>query len=685
MKTFFAKLVSKKKMDPKAVKVLEEDCRAYNAMLPAALKIELSHKKGDEESVFVKIRKRFPSEKYCKKYNLVRHDKTDQLHAVATNPIAHGLEADAKQMANTAKGMLDQYISDKEDCIKQMEKKIKKEEKWLNDLLLMKSSLIERSKAAKEGKAIPKFNNRLGRNLKTKMRKGEDGKYVTVYTIDYGNGTRKHPSKPIVFENEYLFEVQYLDAKIKCQKQRIGRIRDRIHKTQQERRNLIRDKELGKVHVCIGSRKLFHKQHNTPTYQESRKKDPRKKLNPPPTAADDKVYHDKWLAEYRAARNRSMFFIGCKARSSGNDVIKYNPYTHDLLYISTHGEKVVVPNVLFRYGAEIIKQAVTANYGQAMTVQPKKMDLSYYNSPLEPVSVSWCIKDLGRRFLITCSLEEPKNEYMNTSYSDGCIGFDMNWNNIAIAEIDANGEMLLPPVFKLDEKGEPILPPGLTRTDLQHIQLEPVLDRETGKPIPGIKRMKRVVYIRTEHRSSSQIDSDISSALEHAFVWAKLRNKPISMEDIESIKTAQLYRNPGTNGKVSMFAHSKMTALAENKSQKYGIGIKKVNPAFTSQIAKFKYMRKYGLSIHECAAYTIARRGIGLAETVPNDMIGVLPQKTKDTILEKADNAREWSYWSALSNGFKNVPISAFYRKIEYSKYESQITALKKHLIAITE
>ena len=56
----------------------------------------------------------------------------------------------------------------------------------------------------------------------------------------------------------------------------------------------------------------------------------------------------------------------------------------------------------------------------------------------------------------------------------------------------------------------------------------------------------------------------------------------------------------------------------ESKSLKYGIAVTFVNPAYTSQAGKVKYMGRYGMSIHEAASLTIARRGMGFSERLPD-------------------------------------------------------------------
>ena len=41
---------------------------------------------------------------------------------------------------------------------------------------------------------------------------------------------------------------------------------------------------------------------------------------------------------------------------------------------------------------------------------------------------------------------------------------------------------------------------------------------------------------------------------------------------------------------------------------KMGVKAHKINPAYTSLLGKLLHSKRYGLSVHEAAAYTIARK-----------------------------------------------------------------------------
>ena len=175
------------------------------------------------------------------------------------------------------------------------------------------------------------------------------------------------------------------------------------------------------------------------------------------------------------------------------------------------------------------------------------------------------------------------------------------------------------------------------------------------------------------NKKSNQRTNNISEALENVFKFALNVGKPIVVESIQDVKTNNLYGNKKANRKISQFAYDKMDALIEHKSQKYGICVRKVNPAYTSQIGKLKYMKQAGLSVHEAAAYTIARRGMGFKERIPNQLRHFIPKNKR--------KAHHWAQWNKISSTLKTIPTHLFYnKKISYVKFKT-LTKLKKTLM----
>ena len=46
------------------------------------------------------------------------------------------------------------------------------------------------------------------------------------------------------------------------------------------------------------------------------------------------------------------------------------------------------------------------------------------------------------------------------------------------------------------------------------------------------------------------------------------------------------------------------------------VRLKEINPAYTSRIAKDKYMKSMGCSVHMAASYVITRRGCGYIDII---------------------------------------------------------------------
>ena len=91
--------------------------------------------------------------------------------------------------------------------------------------------------------------------------------------------------------------------------------------------------------------------------------------------------------------------------------------------------------------------------------------------------------------------------------------------------------------------------------------------------------------------------------------------KSLAFEDISRVKPNTGFSK--SNRHISLFAYQKMRELILYKEQKYGVSVRFINPAYTSQTGKLKYMRRYGLSVHGSASFVIARRGLGFTDKIP--------------------------------------------------------------------
>ena len=134
---------------------------------------------------------------------------------------------------------------------------------------------------------------------------------------------------------------------------------------------------------------------------------------------------------------------------------------------------------------------------------------------------------------------------------------------------------------------------------------------ETGKLLD-----QKLIRFYLMKKSTGQITNILGTAVKEVFNWCAEKDKRLIMEDIDlTIKLAsRKYGNRKGNHHMTLFAYQRIASSIENQSLKREIAFCKVDPAYTSQMGKFLFMRKYGISIHQAAAYTIGLVGLGLYE-----------------------------------------------------------------------
>ena len=302
---------------------------------------------------------------------------------------ANSARQEAKAIFKSAMERLSLYKGDLDSRIKQMEEKIKCTNNRLKHLEDEKLSLIKRSKTGKG-----KFKSYQG---------GLESEKDCVFYVRRG----KHTD---VYDNAYLFEVQYLTPEIKKLKSRIRFIAQRKASCECKLKNLKNVIENHAPSVCFGSRKFFKKQHTV--YQS----------------------HEEWKRTYHKRRNYGMTISGRKDASQGNFVFRYDKKSHTLTYKSMSGKEIVLTNVLFPYGQEFVNHAISAT-GE------------------ERRAVAWRLELHGNRILAKCVVELP--EIMkNESFEAGCVAFDSNVDHLAIVDVDKNGNLLSHKVIAFDLNGK---------------------------------------------------------------------------------------------------------------------------------------------------------------------------------------------------------------------------------------
>ena len=189
------------------------------------------------------------------------------------------------------------------------------------------------------------------------------------------------------------------------------------------------------------------------------------------------------------------------------------------------------------------------------------------NSPL-----SFKIIKRNNRFYLYCTFEVQlcSDDFLTRS-TYGTLGLDFNKGFITLSETNQHGHLvrtqLLPYRFKSGNK---------TKTDLQQV-----------------------------------IAKVVSLALSEG--------KDLCIENLNfNSKKAQTETKQGKkyNEMLHSLAYSQFIDLVESIAYRNKVFIRKVNPAWTSWIAKQKYCPQMKLNVHAGASFVIARRGQGYKDTV---------------------------------------------------------------------
>ncbi|GAB1766348.1 IS200/IS605 family accessory protein TnpB-related protein [Priestia megaterium] len=322
--------------------------------------------------------------------------------------------------------------------------------------------------------------------------------------------------------------------------------------------------------------------------------------------------HQSWKELFLAVRNKQVLISGRKDATAGNFVFTYQPDTHDLHMTSLSRKVVTFSNVIFPYGQEQVNQTVLR--------QRKCKDKKANGKP-----ISWSVEDHGDYYIIKCLLDVEEEVLVNFSTSDGVIGVDCNVDHFAWTDVSKDGNFLESGTFSF------------------------TLNKKTNGQSTKILEAEAIALV------------DV----------AVQKNKPIVLEDIDTTlsKTGDAYGNKKANRLKSIFAYRKMAQAIKSRAQKMGVAVMVVNPAYTSITGKLKYMRKFGISIHQAASYTIGRKGLGYKEKVP--------QVLRHHIVRH--QLPYWKQWWALNKKL-NVRTEMFYQLFDVNKPSGNINLTHKEL-----
>lgn len=259
-------------------------------------------------------------------------------------------------------------------------------------------------------------------------------------------------------------------------------------------------------------------------------------------------------------RDSQISFVGTKTETAGNQLLQLS-YNNQNNQFNIKLRKDI-GGFKDKLGSYVIGKVYFNHHKQALI-----SILTNHNSPLSYK----VIKNNGRYYLYcTFEMQRDKESFITHSYH-GVIGLDFNKGFVTLTETNQYGHMIDTDLIRYRFKQG-----DATQTDLEAVAS---LVKERA-----LKTGKDVVIENLDFKNT--------------------KAKTIS-------KKGKKY-----NEMLHSLAYRKFVDIMENVCYRNCIWLRKVNPSWTSWIAKKKYCPKMKLNVHTGASFVIARRGQGYTDKV---------------------------------------------------------------------
>jgi IS605 OrfB family transposase len=232
------------------------------------------------------------------------------------------------------------------------------------------------------------------------------------------------------YKEQIIGRISLLKIKIKKLKKHLSNLKDPFKLHQKKRRlffletqlkSLEKDQKKGRIRLCFGGKKLFHKQFSL---KENGYKD-----------------FKAWKKDWREARESCFYLIGSKDESFGNQscqMIKEDlGFTLKIRLPNIFSDKkvLIIKNIDFDYGKKEIEECLEENEKR------KNLRLAHKEYAHLGKALNYLLKkdQKGWRLFISIEREKP---LVKSHDSCGVIGIDINENHLALSETDRFGNLI---------------------------------------------------------------------------------------------------------------------------------------------------------------------------------------------------------------------------------------------------
>ena len=387
-------------------------------------------------------------------------------------------------------------------------------------------------------------------------------------------------------------EKQVLEAEQGCQWRQVHAKRRRLANLKFRLSGLEADLAAGRVRLCFGSKKLWRKQYDL--------------------KANGYASHEAWLDDWRAARSDEFFVLGSRDETAGCQLCVASVNDDGTLTLrlrmpdslaGRHGKYLVVPNVRFASGHDVVLAALGSNTEYAVYRREHGEKAARATTLGQAISYRFKRDVKGWRVFVTTEL--PAVE-ITTDRRRGAIGVDLNADHLAMSETDASGNYV------------------------------------------KAWRVPLVTYGKSNHQAEALIGDAVAGVVG----YARGAGKPLVVEklDFRQKKAALEGESRKYSRMLSGFSYGKIKAYFLSRGYREGIEIIEVNPAYSSVVGRVKFMERYGLTVHQAAALALARRLLGCSERVPRRRVCPVGNgvHVAFTVPARKRVKHVWTYWGAI-------------------------------------
>ena len=347
-----------------------------------------------------------------------------------------------------------------------------------------------------------------------------------------------------------------------------------------------------RVRLCFGSKRLWRKQRDL--------------------EGNGYSSHTDWLRDWRAARRDEFFVLGSRDETGGCQLCVASVADDGTLTLrlrlpdclaGQHGKYLTITGARFAYGHEQVLAALESN-AQYARYQREHGEKAARASELGQ-AISYRFKRDGKGWRVFAATEMMDVPVV-TDKSLGTIGVDLNADHLAVCETDASGNYV----------------------------------NAFGVPL--------VTYGKSQHQAEAIIGDAVASVV----AYARDTGKPIVIEklDFRQKKAALEGQSHRYSRMLSSFSYGKVKACFVSRGYREGVEVHQVNPAFSSIIGRVKFMKRYGLSVHQAAALVLARRLPGCSERIPRRRVCPVGSGVHVTFFVPARKRLKhvWTLWGAV-------------------------------------